>query len=100
MSHIWRQLCTVTTIILLVCILLLNQFGSPFAGFMMERQVYNYLQEHGYSEEAISDIRIIYTPKGRHVYTAEVTFQDHGGYKHHYIYNGNQEIQELDWAGQ
>ena len=37
MSHIWRQLCTVATIVLLVLILLVNQFGSPLAEILMER---------------------------------------------------------------
>ena len=96
MSHIWRQVCTIATIILLVLVVLLSQFGSPLAGLVMERQVYSLLQEQGYGDEDIQDIRIRYNPKERHVYTAEVVFQDHGGYMCYFMYNGNQELQELE----
>lgn len=99
MSHIWRQLCTITTIILLVAVLLLNQFGSPLACYMMERQVYSYLQAQGYGTEDIADIRIRYNPEERYVYTAEATFLDHGGYTRYYCYNGEQEIQILEKIG-
>lgn len=96
MSNIWRQVCTIITIILLVLVVLLSQFGSPLAGLLMERQVYSLLQTQGYGAEDIAGIQILYNPGERHVYTAEVTFRDHGGYTHYYIYNGDQELQELE----
>jgi hypothetical protein len=96
MSHIWRQLCTVATIVLLVLILLVNQFGSPMAEILMERQVYQHLQQQGYGEEDIADIRVTYHPGERNVYISEVFFPDHGGYVRYYIYNSDKEIQELE----
>lgn len=96
MSHIWRQLCTVATIVLLVLILLVSQFGSPLAGILMERQVYQYLQQQGYGEEDIRDITVTYHPGERNVYISEVTFRDHGGYTRYYIYNSDKEIQEME----
>ena len=99
MSHIWRKLCTVTTILLLVAVLLLNQFGSPLACYMLERQVYSYLQAQGYGKADIADIRVIYNPEERYVYTAEVTFLDHAGYIRYYCYNSEQQIQALEKIG-
>ncbi|MBQ2119414.1 MAG: DUF3139 domain-containing protein [Peptococcaceae bacterium] len=96
MSHIWRQLCTVATIVLLVLILLVNQFGSPLAEILMERQVYQHLQQQGYDEEDIANIRVTYHPRERNVYVSEVFFPDHGGYVRYYIYNSDKEIQELE----
>ena len=96
MSHIWRQLCTVATIVLLVLILLINQFGSPLAGILMERQVYLHLQQQGYGGEDIADIRVTYHPGQRNVYISEVSFLDHGGYMRYFIYNSDREIQELE----
>ncbi len=100
MPHNWRQLCTIATIILIVLVLLLSQFGSPLAGYLMERQVYSHLQEQGYNEEDIADIRVIYSPNERYAYTAEVDFQDHGGYMRYYVYNNEHKLQELEKIGQ
>ena len=99
MSHIWRQLCTVTMIIVLVAVLLLNQFGSPLVGYMMERHVYSYLQDQGYGREDIADIRVMYHPEERYAYTAEVTFLDHAGYVHQYYYNSERQIQIVEKIG-
>ncbi len=99
MPHSWRQLCTIATILVLVLIVLLNQFGSPLTGYLLERQVVQHLQMQGYSEEHFSDVRVIYNPSDRHTYTAEVIFQDHGGYARYYAYNSEHELQELERIG-
>ena len=95
MPNFWRRLCTIATVILLILLLLLKQFGSPVVSYRMERQVYQYLQEQGYRSEEIADIRVIYDPANRHVYTAKVVFLDHGEYTRYYYYNDDQLIQAL-----
>ncbi len=96
MPHSWRKIYTVVTIILLLMVLLLRQFGSPVVGYLMERQVYLYLQEQGYRNEDIADIHIIYDPERRHAYTAEAIFLDHGGYKQYYCYNEDKIVQSFE----
>ena len=99
MSPIIRKTCTGITIGLLILFLLLAQFGSPLAGLRMERQVYSLLRNQGYGVEEIGDIQILYNPDERYAYKAEVFFRDHGGYTRRYIYNSEQELQELEQIG-
>lgn len=47
--QLWRKLCTVLTIVLLLGVVLLNQFGSPLTHYAMERDVMEYLQTLGYA---------------------------------------------------
>lgn len=96
MPNFWRRLCTIATVVLLILLLLLKQFGSPVVSYRMERQVYQYLQEQGYRSETIADVCVIYDPDNRHAYTAKVMFLDHGGYTRYYYYNNDQLIQGLE----
>ena len=100
MPRSWRTLCTIVSVVLLVAVLLVNQFGSPLACYAMERQVYSHLESLGYTAKHISDIQVVYDADDRYPYTAQVTFADHGGYVRCYCYNSNREIQLLERIGQ
>ena len=92
----WRKVCTVLSVLLLVTILLLNQFGSPLACYRLEKQVYSHLQAQGYQQEDIAEMKVYYDRNARNKYVAEVQFTSMPDRLYHYCYDSDQQIQETE----
>ena len=56
----WRKACTVLTVVVLLAVILLSQFGSPLTRLQMKRQVAQYLQEQGYTVEQLAEVQTVY----------------------------------------
>lgn len=97
--QLWRKMCTILTILLLLGVVLLNQFGSPVTHYMMERQVRDYLQERGYVQQDLLKVQTIYSREERNPYTVQVFFADAPNQPHYYVYDDNQKIQEIEKIG-
>ena len=97
--QLWRKLCTVLTIVLLLGVVLLNQFGSPLTRYAMERDVMEYLQTLGYAQQDVQAMKAVYNKNDQNPYMVEVTFMDAPQQVHYYVYDDNRELQEIEKNG-
>ena len=72
----WRKACTVLTVVVLLAVILLSQFGSPLTRLQMKRQVAQYLQEQGYTVEQLAEVQTVYDKREQNEYLVKVVFAD------------------------
>ena len=92
----WRKACTVLTVVVLLAVILLSQFGSPLTRLQMKRQVAQYLQEQGYTVEQLAEVQTVYDKREQNEYLVKVVFADAPDTAHYYFYDENKQIQELE----
>ena len=92
----WRKACTVLTVVVLLAVILLSQFGSPLTRLQMKRQVAQYLQEQGYTVEQLAEVQTVYDKREQNEYLVKVVFADAPDKAHYYFYDEDKQIQELE----
>ena len=92
----WRKACTVLTVVVLLAVILLSQFGSPLTRLQMKRQVAQYLQEQGYTVEQLAEVQTVYDKREQNEYLVKVVFADAPDQAHYYFYDEDKQIQELE----
>ena len=90
---LWRKICSIGTLLVLVGLFLMNVFGSPVTRYMMERDVTNLLMEHGYREEELLKVESVYRKDEQKKYTVRVIFQDKPETVYYYYYDINHVLQ-------
>lgn len=97
--QLWRKVCTVLTVLLLLGVVLLNQFGSPLTRYAMERDVSEYLQTIGYARRNIQSVQAVYNRDAQSPYMVEVIFTNAPQQCHYYVYDSKRELQEIEKIG-
>lgn len=97
--QLWRKVCTFLTIVLLLGVVLLNQFGSPLTCYAMEREVKEYLLMTGYAERDIQTVQAVYNREAQRPYMVEVVFKDTPQQVLYYAYDSKRELQKIEKIG-
>ena len=98
--QLWRKVCTVLTILLLLGVVLLNQFGSPLTCYAMEREVTEYLQMIGYAERDIQTVQAVYNRDEQRPYMVKVVFKEAPQQVFYYVYDSKRELQKIEKIGE
>jgi len=95
--HNWRNICAGITVVILIAALAVSCFGSPFIHFALRADTQSFLQELGYQQSDITNMKTLYKRNAEKPYMASCTLEG-TEITHYFAYNADGLIQEVEEA--